>query len=142
MRDVLHPNHSCIYHHCGVVSKEISGDLKNITENLQPTQKLDCIQCNDCDCMENEDGNKIKEDRVSDPILCAARLKHGKTIRITPEFSLAELHSILDLLSVKCYGVTHPDLHCGTQHSTFAASIEKCSLWSISFLHYGHCRLW
>ena len=57
-------------------------------------------------------------------------------------WNLANLDTILNLLSNEIQGVTIPYLYFGSWRSMFAWHIEDRALWAINYLHFGKPKIW
>eukprot|EP01084_Bolivina_argentea_P217418 369145_1 len=57
-------------------------------------------------------------------------------------WNLANLDTILDLISTDIEGVTIPYLYFGSWRAMFAWHIEDRALWALNYLHFGRPKVW
>jgi len=63
-------------------------------------------------------------------------------IKVTKNFSMSQITSVLDLLPNLYKGLTMPYFYIGEEHSFFPAHTEDGALYSANYLHAGFPKIW
>lgn len=112
------------------------------------TRTNDTCAVNASECHENaeeESRNCVIDTRLKHktPILYACGIPvNDKDFKISPNFGLSCLGTVLDRCPIKMDGIVSPFLYVGTEYASFGWHIEDGALFSINYLHYGAACIW